>query len=76
MNRIKQGLVVTHLEDLEVDLVGFQALKGSMTNLDNKEELEVLHLEIYLTNLKSFSEGKLAVDKEAAPKELLPEVRI
>lgn len=76
MNRIKQGLVVTHLEDLEVGLVGFQALKGSMTNLDNKEELEVLHLEIYLTNLKSFSEDKLAVDKEAAPKELLPEVRI
>lgn len=59
-------------------LVASQALKGSMTNLeDNKEELEVHHLEIYLTSLKSSSEdSKVEIDKEEVRQELLLEVRI
>lgn len=76
MNKIKQVVAVTHLEGLEVDLVDFQGLKGSMTNFDNKEELEALHLVTYLMNLKSSLEDKEAADKEEAPKELRPEVRI
>ena len=66
-----------HLVALEVALVASQALKGSMTNLDNKEELEVHHLEIYLTSLKSSSEdSKVEIGKEEVQEELLPEVRI
>jgi len=81
MNKIKLvAKEAIHLEALEVDLVDSQALKGSMTNLDNldREELEaLLRLEIYSMSLRSSSaDHKVEIDKEEVRQELLPEVRI
>ena len=79
MNKIKLvAKEAIHLEALEVDLVDSQALKGSMTNLDNQEELEaLLRLEIYSMSLRSsLADHKVEIDKEEVRQELLPEVRI
>ena len=82
MSRTKQveAKEAIHLVALEVVLVASQALKASMTNSDNKEELAVLdkhRLEIFLTSLKSSSaDSKVEIDKEEVQQELLPEVRI
>lgn len=66
-----------HLVALEVAFKASQALKGSMTNSNNKEELEVLLLEIFLTSLKSSSEdSKVEIGKEEVQEELRAEVRI
>jgi len=79
MSKIKLvGLVVIHLAALVVVLVDSLALKGSMTNLGNKEEEEeVLHLEIFLTSLKSsLEDSRVETDKEEAVLEGHQEVRI
>lgn len=78
MSKIKLvGLVVIHLVALVVVLVDSLALKGSMTNLGNKEEVEVLHLEIFLTSLKSsLEDSRVETDKEEAVLEGHQEVRI
>ena len=78
MSKIKLvGLVVIHLAALVVVLVDSLALKGSMTNLGNKEEEEVVHLEIFLTSLKSsLEDSRVETDKEEAVLEGHQEVRI
>ena len=82
-NKTKQAEVkeAIHLEASEVASAASQALKVSKISLEgnkagNKAELEVLHLETFSMNLKSFSvDNKVVVDHEEVQEELLQEAK-